>query len=196
MGWADIATVAPIADRAAQVAILADSEDPWAHHALGCIHLFARRFDDSLAEFELALRLNPNFSLTQCYYCIALSYAGRWQDAEEAVSRALLLSPRDPLSALYYGAAAYAQLAGRNYEKAIKLAREAIHLRADFVGGHRVLTAAAGMAGHGELAAAALQELRRVQPKISLAWIAGQMPFKHDTDREHYLEGFRRAGLG
>ena len=95
-----------------------------------------------------------------------------WRDAEEAVSRALLLSPRDPLSALYYGAAAYAQLAGRNYEKAIKLAREAIHLRGDFVGGHRVLTAAAGMAGHGELAAAALQELRRVQPRISLAWIA------------------------
>jgi len=195
MGWED-KTSSAVAERAAVAALRADGEDPWAHHALGCIHLFARRFDDSLAEFELALRLNPNFSLTQCYYCIALSYAGRWQDAEEAVSRALLLSPRDPLSALYYGAAAYAQLAGRNYEKAIKLAREAIHLRADFVGGHRVLTAAAGMAGYGELAAAALQELRRVQPKISLAWIAGQMPFKHDTDREHYLEGFRRAGLG
>jgi TolB-like protein len=194
MGWEDKASSA-VAERAAMAALRADGEDPWAHHALGCIHLFARRFDDSLAEFELALRLNPNFSLTQCYYCIALSYAGRWRDAEEAVSRALLLSPRDPLSALYYGAAAYAQFAGRNYEKAIKLAREAIHLRGDFVGGHRVLAAAAGMAGHGELAAAALQELRRVQPRISLAWIAGQMPFKHDADREHYLEGFRRAGL-
>ena len=43
---------------------------------------------------------------------------------------------------------------------------------------------------------AALQELRRVQPNISLAWIANQVPIKQDTDREHYLEGFRRAGLG
>ena len=51
------------------------------------------------------------------------------------------------MSALYYGAAAYAQFVGRNYDKAIKLAREAIHLRGDFVGGHRVLTASAGMAG-------------------------------------------------
>jgi hypothetical protein len=85
---------------------------------------------------------------------------------------------------------------GRNYEKAIKLAREAIHMRGDFVGAHRALTASAGMAGHVELAAAALQELRRVQPRLSLAWMAGQMPFKHDCDREHYLEGFRRAGLG
>src|SRR5205814_3157856 len=59
MGWAD-KTIAPVAERAALDAIRADSEDPWAHHALGCIHLFARRFDDSLAEFESALRLNPN----------------------------------------------------------------------------------------------------------------------------------------
>jgi ribosome modulation factor len=40
-----------------------------------------------------------------------------------------------------------------------------------------------------------LQELRRVQPNISLAWLAHQMPFQHDADRKHYLEGFRRAGL-
>jgi hypothetical protein len=54
MGWADMATVAPIAERAAMTAILADGEDPWAHYALGSVYLFARRFDDSLAEFELA----------------------------------------------------------------------------------------------------------------------------------------------
>jgi TolB-like protein len=34
MGWEDMATVAPIAERAALAAILADSEDPWAHYAL------------------------------------------------------------------------------------------------------------------------------------------------------------------
>ena len=80
MGWADMATVAPIAERAALAAIRADSEDPWAHHALGCVYLFARRFDNSLAEFELALRLNPNFSLAQGYYGLALSYCGRWEE--------------------------------------------------------------------------------------------------------------------
>src|SRR5262245_21240097 len=53
----------------------------------------------------------------------------------------------------------------------------------------------AGMAGQTEVATAALQELRRAQPNISLAWIAEQMPIKLDADREHYLEGFRRAGL-
>ena len=194
MGW-EHESIAPVAERAALAAARADPEDPWAHHALGCIYLFARRFDDSIAQFETALRLNPNFSLAQCYYCVTLAYSGRWLEAEEVVRRALRFSPRDPLSALYYGAASYAQFVGRNYEKAMQLSREAIRLRGDFTGAHRVLTAAAGMAGQVDTAAAALHELRRAQPGISLAWIASQMPFKLEADLQHYLEGFRRAGL-
>jgi hypothetical protein len=77
----------------------------------------------------------------------------------------------------------------------MRLAREAIRQRGDFVGAHRVLTAAAGMAGDNEAAAAALQELRRAQPNISLAWIGDEMPIMQGGELEHYMEGFRRAGL-
>ena len=196
MGWADLAMVAPIAERAALAAILIDSEDPWAHLALGGVYLFARRFDDCLAEFEVALRLNPNFSLAQGYHGLALCYCGRWEEGNVAAHRALRLSPRDPFSAIYCGIAAYAQFVGGNYDEAIRLAREGIRQRGDFVGAHRVLTAAAGMAGQGDLAKVALQELCRAQPNICLAWIERQMPMKRAADREHYLEGFRRAGLG
>ncbi|MGC1092318.1 MAG: winged helix-turn-helix domain-containing tetratricopeptide repeat protein [Pseudolabrys sp.] len=195
MGWADMAAVVPTAERAAHAAIRADGEDPWAHYALGNVYLFTRRFDDSLAEFELALQLNPNFSLAQGYYGLALAYCGRWQEADLAASRALRLSPRDPFSAIYCGIAAYSQYVGHNYDEAMRLARESIRLRNDFVGGHRVLTAAAGMAGQSETAKAALLELRRAQPNICIDWIVNQMPFKRDVDRSHYVEGFRRAGM-
>jgi TolB-like protein len=195
MGWADIAMVAPIAERAALAAIRADGEDPWAHLALACVCLFSRRFDDTLAEFELALQLNPNFSLAQGYYGLALSYCGRWQEAYAAARRALRLIPRDPFSAVYCGIAAYAQFVGRNYEEALRLAREGIRQRSDFVGAHRVFTAAAGMRGRREVAAEALRELRRAQPNVSLAWIADHMPIQQNAELEHYLEAFRRAGL-
>jgi TolB-like protein len=195
MGWADMATTVPIAERAALAAILVDSEDPWAHHALGCAYLFTRRFDDSLAEFEVALRLNPNFSLAQGYYGLVLSYCGRWEEANVAARRAMRLSPRDPFSAIFCGIASYAQFVGRNYDEAVRLSREAIRQRGDFVGAHRVLAAASSMAGRYDVAHAALRELHRVQPNISLAWIASEMPIQQDADREHYLEAFRRAGL-
>jgi hypothetical protein len=77
----------------------------------------------------------------------------------------------------------------------MRLAREAIRLRGDFSGAHRVLTAAAGMSGETETAGTALQALRFAQPNVSLAWIAREMPIKQDEEREHYLEGFRRAGM-
>ena len=195
LGWADLGSAAPIAERAALAAVEADSEDSWAHNALGSVYFSTRRLEDSLAEFELALQLNPNFSLAQGYYGLALSYCGRWQEAHEAAQRAIRLSPRDPSSAIYYGIAAYAQFVGRNYQEAIALAREAIRQRGDLTGAYRVLTVAAGMSGQAEVATAALQELRRAQPNISLAWIANQLPWKLDADREHYLEAFRRAGL-
>ena len=195
MGWMDKSAAIPVAERAALAAIRADSEDPWAHNALGHVYLFARRFEDLLAEFEVALRLNPNFALAQAFYGLSLSYSGRWQEADEAARRALRLSPRDPYSAVYTGISAYAQFLGRNYEEAIRLSRESLRQRCDFVGAHRVLTAAAGMAGQADVAKAALQECRRAQPNISLAWIAQHMPIKQVADREHYLEGFRRAGL-
>jgi TolB-like protein len=195
VGWTDMAATVPIAERAALASLSADSEDPWAHHALGCVDLLKRRFDDSLAEFEIALSLNPNFALAQSIYGLALIFCGRREEGAEAAGRALRLSPRDPFSAIYNANSSFAQFVGRNYDEAISLARAAIRLRGDHVGGHRMLAAAAAMAGRADLATTALQELRRTQANFSIAWIVDNMPFKRDADREHYLEAFRCAGL-
>src|SRR4051812_35677832 len=56
MGWSDMAPTVPVAERAALAAVEADREDAWAHHGLAYTYLFRRRFDDALAEFELALK--------------------------------------------------------------------------------------------------------------------------------------------
>jgi tetratricopeptide (TPR) repeat protein len=195
MGWADMKAAVPIAERAALLAVEADREDAWAHTGLGYTLLFQRRFDDAIASFELALRLNPNFAMAHALCGVTLCYAGRWQDGDAAARRALRLSPRDPFAAIYCGVVAYAQFIGRNYAEAIRMARESLRQRSDFVGAHRVLTAAAGMTGDAALATSALEGLRRTQPSISLAWIAKEMPMQRAEDREHYLEGFRRAGM-
>ena len=195
MGWQEMSRAVPVAERAALAAIRADSEDAWAHYALASVYLFHRRFDDCIAEFELALRLNPSFSPARGLYGVALAYCGRWEEGDRAAREALKFSPRDPFAAIYCGVAAYCQYVGKNYAEAIRLSREALRQRADFVGAHRVLTAALGMAGGTDAAKAALEGLRRTQPNISLAWLASGLPFEHEADKAHYLEGFRRAGL-
>ncbi|BAR56338.1 tetratricopeptide (TPR) repeat protein [Bradyrhizobium diazoefficiens] len=195
LGWVELARVAPIAEAAALAAVRCDHEDAWAHAGLGSVYFSTRRLADALSEFEQALALNPNFSLAQGYYALALSYAGRSKDSFEAAQRAIRLSPRDPSLAIYHGIAGYARFTERRYDEAIALAREAIRHRGDLTGAYRVLAVSAGMTGDGMLAEMALGELRRTQPGISLHWIETQLPWASDADREHYLEGFRRAGL-
>ena len=195
LGWAELAKAAPLAEDAATKAVQLDREDAWSHTALGSVYFSTRRLDDALSEFETALRLNSNFCLAQGYYALALSYAGRTEDSFEAAQRAIRLSPRDPSLAIYYGIAAYARFMARQYDEAIALAREAIRHRGELTGAYRVLAVAAGMSGDTGTAELALAELRRTQPNISLSWIATQLPWRNEVDREHYLEGFRRAGL-
>jgi TolB-like protein len=195
MGWEEMASSIDVAERAALAAIWADSEDAWAHYALASVYLFEKRFDDCIAEFELALELNPNFSPARGFYGLALAYRGRWEEGDRAAREALRFSPRDPLAATYCGVAAYCQYVGGHYEEAMRMSREALRQRSDFVGAHRVLTAAAALAGQADVAKSALADLRLVQPGISLGWIDEQMPWESDVDRQHYLTGFRAAGL-
>ena len=99
MGWEDMPTAVAAAERAALAAIRADSEDAWAHYALASVYLFNRRFDDCIAEFELALRLNPNFCRARGIYGVALSYRGRWEEGDAAARQALRFSRAIPLPA-------------------------------------------------------------------------------------------------
>jgi TolB-like protein/Tfp pilus assembly protein PilF len=195
MGWEDTRGSAEFAERAGLAAIRADGEDPWAHVALGAAYSYLDRIEDALACYETAIRLNPSFSLAHGYYSLVLSWNGRFREGAEAARRALNLSPRDPFSAIFYGVGADAADVERDYAEAIRLSRESIRLRPDFVGGYRVIVAAAGMAGNKELALTMLPELRRVHPAISLAWVAQQLPLPLIEERQHFLEGLRRAGL-
>jgi TolB-like protein len=195
MGWMDSRVVLPLAERAALAAVRLDSEDPWAHHALGSAYLLLRRHDDAIAAQELALHLNPSFSFALNFYASALAFSGRWREAVEATNRAMRLNPRGTFVALNHAAASFAHYVGGNYGEAISLSQAAIRLRADFAAAYRVLVAAAGISGQKDIAAAALRELRRLHPNISRHWILTNVPFKLDGDRTHYVEGFRLAGL-
>jgi TolB-like protein len=193
MGWESAAIATPIAERAGLAAVQCDGEDPWSHLALASAHAWRGRIEDSVAAYETALRLNPNFSLALGCYGTMLCYTGRWRQGADAAHRAMRLSPRE-YSAIYNGVAAFAAFADGDYGEAIRLSRELVRQHSYFVVGHRVLTAAAGITGDSELAAQALQGLRRAQPNVSLDWVATQLPIRHE-ERVRYVEGLRRAGL-
>ena len=147
------------AERAALAAIHADSEDAWAHNAMGHVCMFMQRYDD----FAGRIRAGP---AAQSEFCdgagvlrpdaLPTTAAGRKPTRRDAARSGSVRAIR--FRRVYLGIVAYAQFLGRNYEEAIRLSSEAVRQRADFVGALRVLTAAAGMAGKTEVARSALAE--------------------------------------
>ena len=84
MGWADMATAcrSPSGRRWRRSGPTARTPGRISRWPRPCVR---RRFDDALAGFELALRLNPNFSLAQGYYGLVLAY---WGAGRKALGRA------------------------------------------------------------------------------------------------------------
>jgi len=193
--WQDGTVAIPIAERAAIAAVRLDNEDPWAHLGAAFVHARLGRTGESLASFDTALRLNPSFSLAHGCRGLVLIWDGQWREGVEAAQRALQLSPRDPYAAIYYGVTAYAAYVERDYARCIELCRKSIRQRNDFVGGWRVMAAAAGMSGDTLVATEALREFRRSVPNITLALAESQLAVKDPAERKHFLEGLRRAGL-
>ena len=104
-------------------AIGADSEDPWAHHAMAGVHLGRRRFDDSLSEFELALRLNPKMIAAYVDRGNAYQQLGKFDRAVQNYDQAIKLDPKyseaiNNLGTIYY--------TNKSYKHAISLYKRAL----------------------------------------------------------------------
>ena len=97
--------------------------------------------------------------LTPRYRCLvpATSFC-EWTDSQPKVPHWFALGEDRPLDAFDKGDHVYL----------------VIRQRPDFAAGYRPLAAAAAMAGDMDLARAALDTLRSIQPNLSLAWMASQ----------------------
>ncbi|CAN5221025.1 adenylate/guanylate cyclase domain-containing protein [soil metagenome] len=179
----------------ARKAVELDSEDSWAHLAVGYAHMVSRRSEPAIAAFKEALAQNPNFALAHMILGSAYAYSGRSAEGAEQLALATRLSPRDHLYAAILSTSGLCNLMDGRYSEAVELERQAVHLRANFGTAWRTLAAAAGLAGDIETGAAALAEAKRLQPNLSIAWVREFHPIVREAARERYIDGLRIAGL-
>jgi TolB-like protein len=182
----------------ASQAVALDPKDALAHTALGLAFMERRDYSASLAAHQIALRLNPNSSLAHWAFGYGLHRAERLHEALEHFDAALRLSPRDPglWSYLTLKASTLYQL--RQYDEAASFARDAArHSIADLIWPYVHLAAALGQLGRTLEALAAVEELRKRRPGLT---VSGVRSWPHNRSRSegslaHMLEGLRRAGL-
>jgi TolB-like protein/Tfp pilus assembly protein PilF len=195
MGWLDRDEGMVRGSDQAMRAIALDDRDPWGHIALGYWALMERRTEDSIAAFRQAVNLNPNSAAAHSHLSRGYAFAGQDREAIEHGELAIRLSPLDPEMALFLGAIAVAHFAAGRYSEAARYTGNALRLRPGFQGAQRLRCASLAMEGRLAEAKAFLTIARRQQPRLSLEWVARNVPYQTSELMERYLHAMRKAGL-
>jgi TolB-like protein/Tfp pilus assembly protein PilF len=184
--------------RQASAAIEIDSKDFLGHTALGLCHMERAEFGQSIGEHKTALSLNANSPLAHWAYGYALQRADQFSEALEEFEVALRLNPTDPSNWSHLTLkAATLYLLGR-YEEAATCARDATrNPTVDLLWPYIHLAAALGQLGHGGEARAAVAELERRRPELTISEFA---KWPHNKNRSaialaRITQGLRKAGL-
>ena len=154
-----------------------------------------RRAEEAVVEHEKALALNPNFALAYTYQGSALAYLGRGEEALLKIDASERLSPRGLFQGVNNVCRAAAHFSAEQHLDAVSCARKSILDSPGIVTGYRMLVVNCALIGEIDEARAALGIVKRLQPDISLRWIAESVLFTRERDRQNYIEGFRLAGL-
>ncbi|HEX2114832.1 MAG TPA: tetratricopeptide repeat protein [Alphaproteobacteria bacterium] len=177
------------AHRTAITALALNPADAEAHWLIGAIHLWRRESAAAISAYERARQLNPNHPDLLAEMVDALTYAGRSVEAIAIGERALALNPSHPQWYLWNLAAAY-YLTGR-YEEAL----DRLNRMTEPGPAYRLIAATHAQLGHYDEAHLAAQRLLRFDPEFSISRFAAATPYVVDADRQHYIDGLRKAGL-
>lgn len=180
-------------------AVALDPKDGLAHTALGLAYMERGNQVDAIAEHQIALTLNPNSSLAHYACGYALTRAQRFHEAVDQLDIAVRLNPRDPALWSYLAVKAGALYQLRRFEEAAECARGAARqsVVVDLVWPYVWLAATLGQLGKTNEALAAVEELRKRRPALTVSDVRS---WPHNLSRgesalEHLLEGLRLAGV-
>jgi adenylate cyclase len=193
-------------DELAAKVLAVDPNDAFAHFNKAWILRIQGRLDESIAEAELVLVLNP--ALISAYGPLAWNYQSRaqFEKSLEIIDKAIRRSPLDRELASWYHARAAAHFGLKQYDQAIESARRSVALNPNTnPWSHVYLIATFALTGHEADAREALQNyLASVPsgPKTIAAWKMTAAPLARTNSDPRYLEtfdrrfeGLRKAGM-
>lgn len=183
------------ADRAvalelARKAVALDPDDAGCRWVLAYLLAYERSFAEADAEFAKAITLDPNEADTFAALSDIAVLAGRVEEGLEHARKAFRLNPFP--AGWYFSALGQAQYAHRDYEAAIETLRRDETYRTS---SRRFLAASLAQLGRLEDARAEAELFLVANPDFSIRHWAETEPFRDAGTLEHFVEGFRMAGL-
>jgi adenylate cyclase len=161
--------------------------------ALGVSYLFQRQHDQAITELEQAIAVDSRWSEGYASLAMALSSAGKADEAVRTAEEALRRKPSvvdlhlAPVGTTYY-------LAGKPAE-AIAPLKQCLSHYPHFLRAHLLLAAVYSELGKEAEARAEAAEVLRINPKFSLEVHQQREPIKDPAMLERHIAALRKAGL-
>jgi len=182
--------------RAATRALDADGRCGLALVIDGVVHThLLKKFDVAEERFDTALDLNPSDSLGWLFKGTLHAFKGEGKAAMQATTRALRLSPLDPLHYYYDSLAATAALSAGRYDRALELGRRSLRANRTHTSTLRVLTIAHWQLGHQEEARKTAAELMRLEPNLTVSGYLERSPSSAYETGKIWSSALRNAGV-
>jgi DNA-binding SARP family transcriptional activator/TolB-like protein len=196
-GWS--ASISNSYRTAESLSLRATRLDPANAHAFGirahvCSFLH-KDFESALELFGRSVQLNPYLPFVWALSAPTMCYIGEPGLAIERLDHYRRLAPLDPYFPLFETIYTMAYVFAGDYAKAASVGRRSVLANPDFSNGYKPLLSALGHLGLSEEARTYGECLLRLEPSFTVRRFELSYPFKHDRDRQRYVDGLRRAGL-
>ncbi|HEX6138727.1 MAG TPA: adenylate/guanylate cyclase domain-containing protein [Casimicrobiaceae bacterium] len=162
----------------------------------GFVHTnLLKQFDAAAESYDLALSVNPNESLAWLLKGTLHAFKGEGAQAVEGTSRALRLSPLDPLRYFYDSLSATAAMSAGHYEQAIAFARSSLRLNRTHTSTYRALAISQWQLGRHEDARRSVAELMRLEPSLTVSKWLERSPSSAFATGRMWSDALRQAGM-
>jgi TolB-like protein len=179
-----------LARSAARQALSLDPENADALIVLGYIRAYEGELAGGVAEIESGLRINPNHAPGWGMLADLRVHEGRAAEAIDCARNCFRLDPQGPAD--YYWQLGWAQYALGRYQEAVETLR---HDKAGGIGVRRILAAALAQLGCIMEAREEARKFLLELPHFSAKQWGTTQPFRNDADRQHFIDGYVKAGL-
>jgi TolB-like protein/class 3 adenylate cyclase len=169
-----------------------------AHASLALVYMWTNRVSQAISEYERALDLDRNLAFAHANIGIAKYLAGRPQETEDHIVRAIRLSPRDTWLNAWCVAAGVAKLALCRDDEAVAWLRRAIDANRSLPLAHFFLASALAWQGNTDAALWATKEGLSLDPRFTIRRYRDNPLSENPTylaQRKRICEGMAAAGV-